>query len=905
MTANGANTTTKQTIFQAAGLSGAPVTALNAAYSSLIQMYSSTSPTCMYNVSNSLWLSMQHNIDPTFAQQIAPRYFADVRNIDFRSPEAATALNLWVAQRTNGKITDAVRTLDPNSAMVLLNATYFRAAWQSKFSDQMTQPGVFNQSGTAVNVQMMSQTSRFGFCPAEQFDAVSLPYQGPVRMSIVVPNTADLPLDALAAGISVEIWQQIRDYLGSQLSYGRITMPKFNLKSYLSLREGLTRAGLGELFDPNRADLSGLTAGKPGFISQIDHAACLSADESGTESPPSPTPPPVSQAVMEFDMTVDKPFLLVIEDAQTGAFLYLGLIRNIVETALQRTASDTGAMAMPQPAAAAVAAAAPPEPESPRLVEFDHSEATSEFPAFADETPAAAPANPSTMPTEAHAKPPMTNSPAAAYAQQPLPAEQMRQAGDWLDQVAEDQMETAASWPSLQSLGAAPGGAQPSPAQPAPAAQAQAPAPAPPAPAAPPPPPPAPAAPPAPPEPAPTAPSSPPQADSSLDDANWAPQGGWGDDEQSSWLDQNKSEGASEWATKPAAGDWSSSAIPPAPSATEIPSNAAAPNPLSDLNSDWAAPGTPSKDDWAAPSAPKDDWAAASAPKDDWASPSSTPNKDDWAAPSNNNPLSDLGSDWTAPSSGNADSGNSGSASAGPGAGNWLSDNSPKSDWAAPGEDWAAPSKVQANPDWATPQQSAMDQSSASGNWKAIPNPPLMDRTPGPASSSASSSAITGDNPSQSAFAPQNPAPAASEAYDLAALNAIGTPKSTGGFNPSELDAIRAPGNTAEEPKPSIADLNSIPTPKPSPVPRGTTGEWSKTAAHSAEGEQLVQGFATKGDPDAAKEKRDSLRSLRGGGGSSANMRGVNASSNSGGGGGEGFMAAIMNFFGRMFGRRG
>jgi serpin B len=877
MTANGANTTTKQTIFQAAGLSGAPVTALNAAYSSLIQMYSSTSPTCMYNVSNSLWLSMQHNIDPTFAQQIAPRYFADVRNIDFRSPEAATALNLWVAQRTNGKITDAVRTLDPNSAMVLLNATYFRAAWQSKFSDQMTQPGVFNQSGTAVNVQMMSQTSRFGFCPAEQFDAVSLPYQGPVRMSIVVPNTADLPLDALAAGISVEIWQQIRDYLGSQLSYGRITMPKFNLKSYLSLREGLTRAGLGELFDPNRADLTGLTAGKPGFISQIDHAACLSADESGTESPPSPTPPPVSQAVMEFDMTVDKPFLLVIEDAQTGAFLYLGLIRNIVETAPQRTASDTGALSMPQPAAAAAAAPAAPasEPASPRLVEFDHSEATSEFPAFADETPAAAPANPATMPTEAHSKPQMTNNPAAAYAQQPLPAEQMRQAGDWLDQVAEDQMETAASWPSLQSLGAAPGGAQPaaSAAQPAPAAPAQAPPPPPPAPDAPPEPEPLPAV---------SPDSSPPQADSSLDDANWAPQGGWGDSEQSSWLDQNKTEGASEWATKPSAGDWSSSAIPPAPppAATEAPS-AAAPNPLSDLNSDWAAPSTPSKDDWAAPS---------------------TPNKDDWAAPSNSNPLSDLGSDWAAPSSGNADSGNAGSAAGEPGAGNWLSDNTPKSDWASPGEDWAAPSKVQANPDWATPQQSAMDQSSASGNWKAIPNPPLMDRTPGPAAASASSSAITGDNPSQSAFAPQNPAPAAGEAYDLAALNAIATPKPTGGFNLSELDSIRAPGSTAEEPKPSIADLNSIPTPKPAPVPKGTTGEWSKTAAHSAEGEQLVQGFATRGDPDAAKEKRDSLRSLRGGGGSSANMRGVKASSNSPGG--EGFMAAIMNFFGRMFGRR-
>lgn len=834
MTANGANTTTKQTIFQAAGLSGAPAPALNAAYSSLIQMYSSTSPTCMYNVSNSLWLSMQHNIDSTFAQQIAPRYFADVRNIDFRSPEAATALNLWVAQRTNGKITDAVRTLDPNSAMILLNATYFKAAWQSKFSDQMTMPGVFNQEGGSVNVQMMSQTSRFGFCPAEQFDAISLPYQGPVRMSIVVPNTADLPLDALTAGISMEIWQQIRDYLGSQLSYGRINLPKFNLKSYLNLKDGLVKAGLGELFDPNRSDLTALSPAKPGFISQVAHAACLSADETGTEAPPAPSPLPLTQAPVDFEMTVDRPFLLVIEDAQTGAFLYLGLIRNIVEVAPPDTASDTSAPSRQQPATASAGSAG--DDAGPRLVEFDPSEATSEFPAFPDE-PQPAASNPTTMDTEALQKPLTANPPSDASAQQPLPAEPMRPTGEWLDQVAEDQMETAASWPSLQSLEAAPAVAQPGHAS---AAAPSAPESAAPQPAA-------------------------PQGDSSLDDANWAPHGGWGEDEQSSWLDESKSAGAREWATKPASTKWSDSAIPPQPAAASAPA-AAATNPLSDLGSDWAAP-----------SAPKDDWAAPSQPQ------LSDPNSD-WAAPSTHNFASGARPDAASATPGESSTGTS----------NWLSDNAPNSDWATPGEDWSAPSKIKSNADWATPQQSAADQSSA--NWKAIPNPPLMDRTPGPDPAS-----VSGNNPSQSAFAAQNPAPAPSEAYDLAALNAISTAKSTGGFSASELDSIRAPGNTVEESKPSIADLNAIPTPKPVPIPRGTTGEWSKTAAHSAEGEQLVQGFATKGNPDAAKERRDSLRSLRGGG-SSSSMRGGSAPPDSQGG--EGFMAAIMNFFGRMFGRK-
>lgn len=450
MAANGASGTTKQAIFQSLGLSGAPIPALNAAYSSLIQMYSSTSPSCLFNVANSLWLSSKLPLDPAFSQQIAPRYFADVRNIDFTSPAAATELNLWLAQRTNGKITDAVRTIDPASAAVLVNAAYFKASWQNKFHEQQTTMGSFAQSSGPVNVLMMTQSNRFGFCPAEQFEAISLPYQGPVRMSLVVPSAADLPLDALAAGISMEIWEQIRDYLASQLQYGRVTLPKFSVRSYINLKNGLANAGMNEVFDASTADFSALTPGKPGYLSSVEHAAWLSVDEHGTDAPPSMVPVS-STAAIEFDLKVDKPFLLVIEDAQTGAFLYLAVIRNIVDLPGQRTAGGTGQVQQPQQQFAQ--APAPPNgagQPSPQLVEFDHSEATSEFPAFAEEQGAfgvhqasvqqqqalAAQQQAANMLTEPHAKP-------NAFGQRP---------GDWLDDVAEDQVETAASIPSLTSL---------------------------------------------------------------------------------------------------------------------------------------------------------------------------------------------------------------------------------------------------------------------------------------------------------------------------------------------------------------------------------------------------------------------------------------------------------------------
>jgi serpin B len=857
MTANGAGGTTKQAIFQSLGLSGAPIPALNAAYSSLIQMYSSTSPSCLFNVSNSLWLSSAHTLDPAFSQQIAPRYFADVKNIDFKAPAGATELNLWLAQRTNGKISDAVRTIDPTTAAVLINAAYFKASWQNKFHEQQTTPGTFAQSTGPVTVPMMTQSNRFGYCPAEQFDAIALPYQGPVRMSLVVPNTPDLPLDALAAGISMEIWEQIRDYLASQLQYGQITIPKFAVKSYLSLKDGLANAGLAPMFDPGSADFTSLTPTKPGYLSRVEHAACLSMDEHGTEAAPSMVPVS-SPAAIEFDLKVNKPFLLAIEDAQTGAFLFLAVIRNVVEVPGQRTAGDTGQLQQQQLAQSTAPPNGAGSAPSPQLVEFDHSDATSELPAFADEQTPASVHHVSVQATQS-AQQGMPQPGGASMLTEPhaKPGAFGQRAGDWLDDVAEDQLETAAGIPSLASFiaqnsqpapqpssaplpqaaqqpqatgaaGAFQAGASGAFQSSAPAGAFQA----------------------GTPDAFPQAGAASPQAGAAsqqsssiveqiqpssidIDDSNWAPQGGWGEDEQSSdWMAANES-------SKSGAGvapgsDFSS---PGAQASLRAAANASSP-----------APGAPS-DDWAAPS-------TADATAGGWAAPS----KQDAT-----------GGDWSSPSQGE--------------------------DWAAPAKepDWAAlqaPAPLQVNPDWATPQQSALDQSSGSGNWKKasseVPNPPIMDRSPLPPAKSAPAGFD----------APKEPG------YDRAALNAIGSPgKPTGGFDPSHLDAMRTPkAEEAEAPKPPIADLNSIPTPKPSAqqLRLGVSGEWSKVASSSAEGEQLVQGFTTKSDPSVARERRNSLRSLRGGG-SQMGGRGGSATDERPS---EGFMAAIMNFFGKMFGRK-
>jgi serpin B len=76
------------------------------------------------------------------------------------------------------------------------------------------------------------------------------------------------------------------------------------------------------------ADFSGMTGGKDLFISDVLHEAWISADEAGTEAAAatavimSLTAAP--DTPMEFN--VDRPFLYVLHDTETGSILFMGRV---------------------------------------------------------------------------------------------------------------------------------------------------------------------------------------------------------------------------------------------------------------------------------------------------------------------------------------------------------------------------------------------------------------------------------------------------------------------------------------------------------------------------------------------------------------------------------------------------
>jgi serpin B len=108
-------------------------------------------------------------------------------------------------------------------------------------------------------------------------------------------------------------------------------LPKFKLEYGVELEQPLKAMGMKTAFNPSgTADFSGISS-RPLYISAVRQRTFVEVNEEGTEaaavtgmavaaSGPEFNPPP------PFQMIVDRPFLFLIADEQTGTILFMGLI---------------------------------------------------------------------------------------------------------------------------------------------------------------------------------------------------------------------------------------------------------------------------------------------------------------------------------------------------------------------------------------------------------------------------------------------------------------------------------------------------------------------------------------------------------------------------------------------------
>ncbi|MFH1560470.1 MAG: serpin family protein [Chloroflexota bacterium] len=283
------------------------------------------------NIVNAIWGQKGYKFLADFLDVLAENYGAGLRLLDFvKAPEESRiTINDWVSDQTEGRIEDLIPqdAIDALTRLVLTNAIYFNAAWLNPFSEDMTHDGTFHLlDGGEVIVPMMRQTESLGYAEGEGYQAVELLYDGrELSMVILFPETGQF--EAFGSSLDAHRVDAImKDVESRQVD---LTMPKFEFESAFSLAETLAAMGMPVAFT-SAADFSGMTGNRELAIAEILHKAFVSVDEAGTEAAAAtavlmPLAMPPGEPV---EVAVDRPFVFLIRDIETGAILFTGRVEN-------------------------------------------------------------------------------------------------------------------------------------------------------------------------------------------------------------------------------------------------------------------------------------------------------------------------------------------------------------------------------------------------------------------------------------------------------------------------------------------------------------------------------------------------------------------------------------------------
>lgn len=289
---------------------------------------SSGSDDVTLDVANAIWAQDGLPIGNPFLDTLAAHYGAGVETVDYaRDAEAARqAINAWVAGVTRDRIPELLPrgSVDGDTLVAIVNAIYLDAPWRSPFDAARTADRPFTLAdGSVADVPTMHEPSLKTAAAAgpDGSAAVKIPYVGGNLAMVVLLPPNRTALADFEAGLTASSLADKLQHLGR--AEVDLALPKWDTATSLDLAPPLSALGLAI---PG-GDLSGITPGA--IIGAAVHAANITVDEKRTVAAAA-TAVVAARASFEplprLQVSVDRPFLFVVQHEATGAPLFYGRI---------------------------------------------------------------------------------------------------------------------------------------------------------------------------------------------------------------------------------------------------------------------------------------------------------------------------------------------------------------------------------------------------------------------------------------------------------------------------------------------------------------------------------------------------------------------------------------------------
>ncbi|KAJ8359100.1 hypothetical protein SKAU_G00156250 [Synaphobranchus kaupii] len=291
-----------------------------------------SSPGATVTIANGVFAQKGFEMKGPFLSAIERDYQCESRDLDFSdTASAVAAINGWISDRTDGNITSLVRPdmLDgPLTRLVVVNSIYFKGLWKSPFRPKDTKMGIFTGGDRTKHiVPMMSQLSLLKTGTASTpagllYTVIELPYQeDTLSMLIALPPEGTL-LSAFLPHVGVATVQSWAGLL--RLRSVQLSLPRFSVEAELDMKGPLLAMGVTDMFIKNKADFRHISS-EPLYVSKVLQRAKMEVSEDGTKASVATASVLLSRS-SPLLVTVNSPFLFLIQHNPTGTILFIGLI---------------------------------------------------------------------------------------------------------------------------------------------------------------------------------------------------------------------------------------------------------------------------------------------------------------------------------------------------------------------------------------------------------------------------------------------------------------------------------------------------------------------------------------------------------------------------------------------------
>lgn len=223
------------------------------------------------NFAAAVFVQTNYPLRTVYVKTARDLYDSEVINVDFQKDpsQAQETINSWVAQKTNGKISNILAE-EPlsHTRVIIASALYFKALWEKPFFEGTTTKRPFYTDGrkspTSIEVEMMANGGDFPYFKDERLncEVMGFPYQGNASTMYVV-----MPVDSNARklrDLEEKLTPTDLERLADSTVYTRavLVFPKMRIESTIDLKASLELLGVKTLFIPSEANLALLSPGE-------------------------------------------------------------------------------------------------------------------------------------------------------------------------------------------------------------------------------------------------------------------------------------------------------------------------------------------------------------------------------------------------------------------------------------------------------------------------------------------------------------------------------------------------------------------------------------------------------------------------------------------------------------------